>query len=308
MKPLSLFLIAVLTVYSAQAFAHEPGSVLAEEGGQADPGTPAEQCAALLREYRPVSGGMRKAKTDLERKAAVERIGTFPAKFVELAEKNPRDPVALEILRQAVQALGTTDSAAQIAWQMNRSDFPAGSTDDSAGKTVTLLLRDHVLSDKLAPVVDRMRYSYRMESEEFLSTVLRVNPHRDVQAVACLALAQFLYDRLRMLQLAEDRPELTKHYEAVFGKEYLPGLQRLGRAKLARRIETLFERAAGEYGDVKIRVGTVGAQAKAALYDIRHLSLGKLAPDIEGQDQDGRQFKLSDYRGKVVLLYFWSEY
>lgn len=37
-------------------------------------------------------------------------------------------------------------------------------------------------------------------------------------------------------------------------------------------------------------------------------SQGKLAPDIEGQDQDGRQFKLSDYRGKVVLLYFWLEY
>jgi peroxiredoxin len=29
---------------------------------------------------------------------------------------------------------------------------------------------------------------------------------------------------------------------------------------------------------------------------------------MEGLDQDGRQFNLSDYRGKVVLLYFWSEY
>ena len=32
------------------------------------------------------------------------------------------------------------------------------------------------------------------------------------------------------------------------------------------------------------------------------------AQEIEGQDQDGKRFKLSDYRGKVVLLYFWSEY
>ena len=28
----------------------------------------------------------------------------------------------------------------------------------------------------------------------------------------------------------------------------------------------------------------------------------------EEVDQDGQQFKLSDYRGKVVLLYFWSEF
>ncbi|MBI2808576.1 MAG: redoxin domain-containing protein [Planctomycetes bacterium] len=32
-----------------------------------------------------------------------------------------------------------------------------------------------------------------------------------------------------------------------------------------------------------------------------------MAQEIEGQDQDGKHFKLSDYRGKVVLLYFWSE-
>ena len=32
---------------------------------------------------------------------------------------------------------------------------------------------------------------------------------------------------------------------------------------------------------------------------------GDLAPDIEGTDADGKPFKLSDYRGKVVLLKFW---
>ncbi len=275
---------------------------------RADAGTPAEQYAALLKEYRPVSSGMRGANTDRERKEAVERLGVYPAKFLELAEKHPGDPIALEAVRQAIQAMGTTDSATQIAWEMNRADFPTGITDGSAGKTVALLLRDHLMSDKLAPVIDRMRYSYRLESEEFLRTVLERNPHREVQAIACLSLARYLNDRLRMVDLVEDRPELTRRYEAVFGKTYLPELQRLRRTGLASRIETLFERAAAEYADVKIRNGMVGAQAKSELYEIRHLSIGKAAPDIEGKDQDGRQFKLSDYRGKVVLLYFWMEY
>jgi hypothetical protein len=35
-------------------------------------------------------------------------------------------------------------------------------------------------------------------------------------------------------------------------------------------------------------------------------SLGKLAPDLKGNDLDGREFKLSDYRGKVVMLDFWA--
>jgi len=38
------------------------------------------------------------------------------------------------------------------------------------------------------------------------------------------------------------------------------------------------------------------------------LEIGKVAPDVEGQDQDGKKFKLSDYKGKVVLLDFWSQY
>jgi hypothetical protein len=281
---------------------------IAVEAGQADLGTPRQQYSAILKEYNPASGGLRKATTDLERKAAVERLARFPSKFVELAAKHPEDPIALTALRQAVQAVGSTDSAAQIAWETNRSSFPAGVTDDSAAKTVALVLRDHVLSEKLGPVIDRMRYGYRMEYEKCLTTVLEKNPHRDVQALTCLALAQFLNDKLRVLQLAEDRPELTKCYEIVFGKDYLPELQRLGQAELAARIEKLFERAAHEFGDVKFRARTVGETAKSELYDIRYLTVGKVPPDIEGEDQDGKQFKLSDYRGKVVLLYFWSEF
>ena len=33
--------------------------------------------------------------------------------------------------------------------------------------------------------------------------------------------------------------------------------------------------------------------------------VGRPAPEIEGVDADGRTFRLSDYRGRVVLLHFW---
>ena len=35
------------------------------------------------------------------------------------------------------------------------------------------------------------------------------------------------------------------------------------------------------------------------------LAVGDVAPEIEGEDADGKHFKLSDYRGKVILLSFW---
>jgi hypothetical protein len=37
-------------------------------------------------------------------------------------------------------------------------------------------------------------------------------------------------------------------------------------------------------------------------------SVGQPAPDTEGQDLDGTHFRLSDYRGKVVLLDFWGDW
>ena len=36
------------------------------------------------------------------------------------------------------------------------------------------------------------------------------------------------------------------------------------------------------------------------------LNVGDLAPEIDGEDVDGKKFKLSDYRGKVVVLSFWA--
>ena len=45
-----------------------------------------------------------------------------------------------------------------------------------------------------------------------------------------------------------------------------------------------------------------------ALVAIRLLSVGKLAPEIEGVDITGDVFKLSDYRGKVIMLSFWGHW
>jgi len=41
---------------------------------------------------------------------------------------------------------------------------------------------------------------------------------------------------------------------------------------------------------------------------IGSLAVGKAAPDIRGKDSDDREFKLSDCRGKVVVLTFWAEW
>jgi peroxiredoxin len=41
---------------------------------------------------------------------------------------------------------------------------------------------------------------------------------------------------------------------------------------------------------------------------VRTRMIGQAAPDIVGKDFDGAEFKLSEYRGKVVVLYFTGEW
>ena len=49
-------------------------------------------------------------------------------------------------------------------------------------------------------------------------------------------------------------------------------------------------------------------RARNLAYELTHLRIGLPAPEIEAEDLDGVVFKLSDYRGKVVLLDFWGHW
>ena len=48
--------------------------------------------------------------------------------------------------------------------------------------------------------------------------------------------------------------------------------------------------------------------ACTAVVPAKALNIGKVAPEIEAEDIDGEKFKLSDYRGKVVVLDFWGDW
>ena len=53
---------------------------------------------------------------------------------------------------------------------------------------------------------------------------------------------------------------------------------------------------------------TLGQEAEARLDEMFNLGVGKPAPEIEGVDIDGKPLKLSDYKGKVVVLVFWGSW
>ena len=81
----------------------------------------------------------------------------------------------------------------------------------------------------------------------------------------------------------------------------------LGGQYEASETEKGFEEAAKWYRKVMETFGgtKLAGKAKGRLAGL-NIAVGRQAPDFEAQDVDGTKFKLSDYRGKVVVLDFWG--
>jgi hypothetical protein len=246
----------------------------AEDKPKGQAGTPAAQYQAMAKEFEDAQKAFMKnyqaAKTNEERQKLIQEKYPDPEKlaprFMELAEKNPKDPAAVDAL----------------VWVVTHVRQAGGGKENPRARALAILRRDYLTSDRVGGVCDALVYD--PGSEAFLRALLDKNPAKEVQGRACLALAMALHNRLRGRSGADE-------------------------AKLAKEMEDLLERAAGQYADVKHPFfATVGKKAEGQLFEIRHLVIGKPAPDIEGQDQDGKKFKLSEYRGKVVVLDFWGNW
>ena len=51
---------------------------------------------------------------------------------------------------------------------------------------------------------------------------------------------------------------------------------------------------------------TLADRIAGPAFEKERLQIGMTAPDIVGEDVDGVKFKLSDYRGKVLVVDFWG--
>ena len=71
-----------------------------------------------------------------------------------------------------------------------------------------------------------------------------------------------------------------------------------------RALETLIKK----YPELKYGGRDITAYAKQKLYASKNLRVGMVAPEVEGEDAEGKRFKLSDYRGKVVFFNFWGDW
>ncbi len=187
--------------------------------------------------------------------------------------KSQPPPNRTELMDLLATEPGTPDALRAAQWIIfNTPDGP--DVDQAAAVIVKNHIRDANLV-YLSEQLERMRPSC---STILLQAMMTKNPHPVVQGNACYTLA------------------VLSKASADYGKN----------KKATAEATKLFERVISDFGDVNRNGARLADLAKPELYELQHLLIGMPAPQTRGEDLDGQPLDLGDYRGKVVVLYFWS--
>jgi hypothetical protein len=271
-------------------------------------GTPAEQVKTLIRQYDEAAANFLKRYQTAESEAEQEKLFDlyFPVPddyailLVQVAEEHPKDPAAFDALLWA---------AGHSRPLPDKSELPFA-------RASKVLVRDYLDSPKIGPFCMRLRYnSEDPAAVDILRRVWTKNPDKGARAQAGFALAKLLRQRANWPRAFERMtPEQVANFEKAYGKEGVAALRRIDAAGERKEAEKVLEgltqdkdyaAATADYGNKKVAVGELAGRE---LFEIRRLRPGQPAPEIAGEDIDGQKFKLSDYRGKVVLLDFWGHW
>ena len=275
----------------------EPGSLEeSPETMRAD--SPQSRLRALLDEYNRALKiffeTRDKAKTPDERNQIAReeypQPRTYAHRFLELADSAPDDPAAADALVWVVEH------------SFDGSDF---------AHAIELLAAHHAANRMVGHAAMTLTHTSSPVAEKLFRAIIDKSPYRDIKGLACLSLGRYYKNLSEKVRSIREDADQARELKAMMIEQGADGeaFDRLAARDpeaLMKQGEAALERAVSEYGDTSGQSGRLAADAQQELFEIRELVIGKPAPEIAGDDVDGQSMKLSDFRGKVVCLVFWT--
>lgn len=275
-------------------------------------------------------------------KSPIDLVTEYPRKMVDLAESRPGDRAARDALLWVIDRPSIGDSGGPYRDQFARAAalLVRHHGDDPDAVRVGLTIDSVLTPQREVLLLGFYATAKNREAKGLARLALARYLARKAQAVVYARSAQGR-PKLRLMGGGKVREvELTdvQYADHLQMRQYDP-------LAVKAEAERLFQEVIAEYGDIpygtrrrrgmeamlkqsvpKKKDGkpltaeerreteetlardkrTLGQEAEDRLDVMLNLAIGKPAPEIEGVDMDGKPLRLSDYRGKVVVLAFWG--
>ena len=184
-----------------------------------------------------------------------------------------------------------------------RNNGPRGSMHTGATE---MLFEKYGDSREAARTVSMLTHqSQSAATEKIFNKLLTNTTNGNLVASAKIGYAQYLAGIQEYLSVLEENPEMKASMDA----EQINYFTAKRTMSIEHEIITICEELINDENTN----GRIVKLAKSQLFASKYLAIGKTAPEIEGMDTEGMdtegvEFKLSDYRGKIVLLDFWGHW
>jgi thiol-disulfide isomerase/thioredoxin len=238
-------------------------------------------------------------------------------RFLTVAQSHPDSPFAFYALAFVIYRGGPqTGDVLGEPWRLKE-------------QAIDEVLVRHLEDPRVIYVLDKLSGSLpSQKTEAFFRKVMETSSDRKMRAAATLGLARYLHtlgqahERSRKLK-DKAKPLNYERFRRVVVAPYLEKNFPYDRDKTMAEIEGLLAEVQEKYADVTAtewaysgpaliffepkpfpHSKNYGDLAKSMWFQLNSIAPGKIAPDIEGVDAEGKRFRLSEYRGKVVLLTF----
>lgn len=210
-----------------------------------------------------------------------------------------RQRLEAQALRLAEQDLRSKDAEQVLHWVLM-----SPRTSESVKLAAERLASFHATSDATA----NLWVNFAMEPREWTLAFFASAAERELTTDqrAVLEVSQAIH-RKSLLELSDElqaSPDLEDEYALRLGQELTSRLKHLDSAIEESRVVAEFERIADRHGPRMIGGTSARRLAEGGIFAVRHLRLGKIAEELEGNALDGGTIGLKSLRGQAVLVHF----
>ena len=215
-----------------------------------------------------------------------------------------RQELSADLSAMVDEVYGLVETAEEEEFKVELLLWVAKNGDeDAVEKANETLLTNHIESEELSALVGQIAKTMPSpENEAILRRLMKDSPHDSVKAAATMGMFAMMEPLEQLARISEKgRKEIAK----TVGEEFL---EKWTMDAIKAEKKSLIKSISDNYADVPSGNSTYGERVEAQIFAMERLSIGSVAEDIVGEDLDGEEFRLSDYRGKVVVLDFWGDW